>query len=97
MVKSEAMPVVKQHDMKVYGGWRYIKFADRGGYERSGSLPNQHPPNCWGMNQWFLLDGMFSGPQSQSELWDEGKSHFSLSGINLCSPVIQPVAYSCIG
>jgi len=61
MVKSEAMPVVKQHDVKVYGGW-------------SGSLPSQQPPNCWGMNQWFLLDGMFSGPQSQSELWDEGKS-----------------------
>lgn len=65
--------MVKQYDVKVYGGWRYIKPVDRGGYEWSGSLPNQQPPNCWGMNQWFLLDGMFSGPQSQSELWDEGR------------------------
>ena len=46
------------------------------------------PPNCWEMNQWLPLDAMLSGPQNQSDLWDDGKNHLSLSGMKLCSPVI---------
>jgi hypothetical protein len=68
--------------VKVYGGWRYVKLEDKG--SMNGQV--QFPATSGGWASGACLNYI-----QKLLIRDEGKNHLSLSGMKLCSTVIQPV------